>query len=109
MFWYVAAFGFVLTNLIHWFFNIYIVSNERIVDVDFLYLLYKKFSIAELTKIQDLSYTTSGILAAMFNYGNVYVQTAGEMPNIEFDRVPNPRRVVERIRDLAEEVGQEES
>ena len=33
--WYLATIGFVLTNFLHWFFNIYIVTNERIVDIDF--------------------------------------------------------------------------
>lgn len=102
MFWYLATFGFALASFIGWFFNIYIVTNERIVDIDFLYLLYKKFSEAELTKIQDIHYTSGGILATIFNYGNVVVETAGEMPNIEFEAIPFPEKVVETIRELTE-------
>lgn len=100
-FWYVATFGFILANFLYWFFNIYIVSNQRIVDIDFLYLLYKQFSQAELGRIQDITYTTGGIFAALFNYGNVYIQTAGELPNLEFEKVPHPDQVVETIRSLA--------
>ncbi len=102
MFWYLATFGFSLASFIKWFFNIYIVTNERIVDIDFYYLLYKKFAQAELTRIQDIQYTSGGILAAMFNYGNVRVQTAGESPNIDFDSVPHPEKVVETIREITE-------
>lgn len=102
MFWYLVTFGFMLASFIGWFFNIYIVTNERIVDIDFYYLLYKKFAQAELTKIQDINYTSGGILAAIFNYGNVVVETAGEEPNIEFESVPHPERVVETIRELTE-------
>jgi len=102
IFWYVATFGFALASFIGWFFNIYIVTNERVVDIDFFYLLYKKFSEAELLKIQDISYTSGGILAAIFNFGNVTVQTAGESPNLEFDSVPFPEKVVETIRSLTE-------
>jgi hypothetical protein len=101
-FWYLATFGFVLTNFLHWYFNIYIVTNERIIDIDFKFLLYKHFSQAELNKIQDISFTSSGIGATMFNYGNVNVQTAGETPTLEFEIVPHPQKVVETIRDLAE-------
>lgn len=103
-FWYLATFGFVLTNFLHWFFNIYIVTNERIIDIDFKFLLYKHFSQAELNKIQDISFTSSGIGATLFNYGNVNVQTAGETPTIEFEIVPHPQKVVEMIRDLAEKI-----
>lgn len=102
LFWYLATFGFALSSFIGWFFNIYIVTNERIVDIDFLYLLYKKFSQAELSKIQDINYTSGGVLAAMFNYGNVSVETAGEAPNLTFESVPFPEKVVETIRSLTE-------
>jgi hypothetical protein len=102
MFWYLATFGFALSSFIGWFFNIYIVTNERIVDIDFFYLLYKKFSQAELTKIQDINYTSGGILAAMFNFGNIVVETAGEAPNIDLELIPFPEKVVETIRGLME-------
>ncbi len=102
MFWYLATFGFALSSFIGWFFNIYIVTNERIIDIDFFYLLYKKFSQAELIKIQDINYTSGGILAAMLNFGNVVVETAGEAPNIDFELIPFPEKVVETIRGLTD-------
>jgi hypothetical protein len=102
LFWYVGTFGFILAKFLGWFFNIYIVTNERIVDIDFYYLLYKNFSQAELNKIQDLSFSSGGVFASLFNYGNVIVQTAGESPNLEFNKVPYPDRVVETIRNLTE-------
>lgn len=104
LFWYVGTFGFMLAKFLGWFFNIYIVTNERVIDIDFYYLLYKEFSQAELNKIQDISYSSGGIFATFFNYGNVRVETAGEMPNIEFDKVPNPEKVVETIRTLTEQI-----
>lgn len=102
LFWYLATFGFALASFIGWFFNIYIVTKERIVDIDFFYLLYKKFAEAELTKIQDINFTSGGVLAAMFNFGNVAVETAGEAPNINFELIPFPEKVVETIRGLTE-------
>jgi uncharacterized membrane protein YdbT with pleckstrin-like domain len=103
IFWYVMVFGFILAKFLGWFFNIYIVTNERVIDIDFYYLLYKKFSQAELNKIQDTSFETGGIVATFFNFGNVKVQTAGESPNLEFDKVPYPDQVVETIRRLTEQ------
>lgn len=102
VFWYVATFGFILSNFLYWFFNIYIVTNERVVDIDFLYLLYKRFSQAELSKIQDISFASGGILATIFDYGNVTIETAGEAPNLEFEKIPHPEKVVETIRSLAD-------
>jgi hypothetical protein len=99
-FWYVLTFGVALTSFLRWFFNIYIVTNIRIVDIDFLHLLYKEFSEARIEKIQDMSYKSGGILAAFFNFGNVLVETAGETPNIEFEAVPAPAKVVETISQM---------
>lgn len=100
--WYLVTVGFALVSFLHWFFNIYIVTNERVIDIDFQYLLFKRFSQAELERIQDISYTAGGIFATVFHYGNVYVQTAGEVPNLEFLAVPRPDKVVEKIRNLME-------
>ncbi len=101
-FWYVMTFGFGLMNFLRWFFNIYIVTDKRIVDIDFLHLLYKEFSEARLERIQDISYRSGGIFAAFFDYGDVDVQTAAEVPNIEFVAVPEPAQVVETISNLLE-------
>lgn len=107
LFWYLFTFGFILVSFLRWFFNIYIVTNERVVDIDFIHLLYKEFSEARLEKVQDLSYKTGGIFAAFFNFGDVAIQTAGELPNFEFNAVPRPDRVVQTISELVEKVKEE--
>lgn len=104
LFWYLFTFGFMLVSFLRWFFNIYIVTNERVVDIDFIHLLYKEFSEARLEKVQDLSYKTGGLFAAFFNFGDVAIQTAGELPNFEFDAVPRPERVIATISELVEKV-----
>lgn len=104
-FWYVVTFGFALMSFLRWFFNIYIVTDKRIVDIDFIHLLYKEFSEARLDRIQDISYKSSGIFSVFFDYGDAYVQTAGgDLPNIEFLAVPKPAKVVETISELLEKV-----
>lgn len=107
LFWYLFTFGFILMSFLRWFFNIYIVTNERVVDIDFIHLLYKEFSEARLEKVQDLSYKSGGLFAAFFNFGDVSIQTAGELPNFEFDAVPRPERVLQTISELVEKVKKE--
>lgn len=104
LFWYLATAGFALMSFLRWFFNIYIVTNERVVDIDFLHLLYKEFSEARLEDVQDINYKAGGIFAAFFNFGDVTIQTAGSLPNFEFDGVPKPDHVVQTISELAEKV-----
>lgn len=101
IFWYVAVFGILLAKFLYWYFNIFIVTNERIVDIDFINLLYKDVAEAQLSRVQDISYNQRGIFATMFNYGNVTIQTAGELPNFTFEIVPKPSDVVDIISDTA--------
>lgn len=37
--WYAALLFYVIQNFVLWFYNVYIVTNERLVDVDFLHLI----------------------------------------------------------------------
>jgi membrane protein YdbS with pleckstrin-like domain len=104
-FWYVVVFGFVVTSFLHWYFNIYIVTNQRIVDIDFIQLLYRKFSAASLNRIQDITYTQSGFIRTLFDHGDVYIQTAGTTDNFDFLDVPHPQNVVDTITKLLKVMG----
>ncbi len=101
IFWYTASFGVILAKFLHWFFNIFIVTNDRIIDIDFINLLYKDVAEAQLSRVQDISYNQKGIFGTMFNYGNVVIQTAGELPNFSFEIVPKPSEVVDIVSDAA--------
>lgn len=103
--WYLGTFGYAFTNFLHWYYNIYIVTNERVVDVDWISLLYKQLSSTQIERIQDVTYNQGGILDAFFDFGNVLIQTAGSEPNFEFDAVPKPNVVVKQINDLLEKKG----
>ncbi len=102
-FWYLGTFGFIIINFLFWFYNVNIVSTERIVDIDFIYLLYYEISSTVIEKIEDITYKRSGFFGAFFDYGNVYIQTAGAIPSIEFISIPKPSLVVKIITKLIQE------
>lgn len=90
LFWYVGLVGFFLINFLHWYFNIYILTNRRVIDIDFVGLLYKQFSATNLSNIEDITYKQTGFFSVFFNYGDVYIQTAGVEPNFEYTAVAKP-------------------
>lgn len=94
------AYYLVLTSLIKWFYSVYIITDERIIDVDFLSLIYKKVSDIKIDRIQEISYHMSGLIEAFFNYGSIKIQTASEQPSVEFEYVPRPQEVVTLINQL---------
>ena len=105
--WYLLVSAYVLESFFFWYFNVYIVTTERVVDIDFYNLIYKKVSDADLTKIQDVTYSMGGVLRTLLNYGDVDIQTAGELPNFDFAAVPKPDRVAKILQELREEEEQE--
>lgn len=98
--WYLITSGFVLEKVLSWLFNVYIVTNRRVIDIDFFNLIHKQVSYTELNKIQDITYSTGGVIGTLFNWGDVLIQTAGASPNFDFLKVPQPQQVVGKIKEL---------
>ena len=98
--WYLLTSAYALEGFLSWYFNVYFVTTMRIVDINFHNLVNKKVSDAEVTKIQDVSYTSSGFLGVMFNFGNVFIQTAADVQEFKFASVPSPEKVAKILDDF---------
>lgn len=100
VFFYILIFGFILIEFALWYFNIGLVTNKRVIDFDVHGILSKHVSETRLNLIEDVSYAQVGSIRTIFNYGDVIMQTAGTNPNFEFDRAPEPARIVRIIADM---------
>lgn len=98
--WYLVTAAYALENFLDWYFDVYFVTNMRIVDVEFTNLINKHVSGAIVDKVQDVTYTTSGVFRTIFDFGDVFIQTAAEVPEFDFFAVPSPGRVAKVIDDL---------
>lgn len=105
LFWYLATFAYAFVSFIMWYYNINIVTNQRVVDIDFVYLLVQEVTATRIEQIEDVTYKRAGSFATLFDYGNVFVQTAGTEVNIEFLSVPKPRQIGKIIIDLMGQAG----
>lgn len=100
IFYYSIILTYIFVNFINWYFNISLVTDKRVVDVDFSGLVYKNVAATKLTLLQDASYTQTGVIRSIFNYGDVLLQTAGSLENFDFHAVPFPERVVQIVEAL---------
>ena len=105
--WYLITIAFTFESFLNWFFSVFIVTDERIFDVDFINLIYREISEANIDQIQDVTTRMGGVVRTLFNYGDVYIQTASEIPRIEFEAVPHPDKVAKILRELRVEEEQE--
>src|SRR3990167_2089018 len=95
--WYLFVFGFAFYKFIFWYFNVYLVTNERIVDFDFRGILHKETAYANLNQIQDVTPKVVGFFGTFFHFGDVFIQTAASKPEFEFHAVENPDLVAKEI------------
>lgn len=105
--WYLFTFGYLLAKFMGWFFNIYIVTDERVVDVDFVNIFFRKISTAKIEEIQDVNTQSSGAMETFFGYGSLFIQTAAEVSQFEFTAIPNPDRVGKILNQLIDHEEQE--
>ena len=103
--WYLLTFSYILVNFLLWYFTVSIVTNERIVDIDFINILNKKFAATRIEKVEDVTTRRGGFVRVLFNYGDVIIQTAAKEHMFIFGDVPHPEKVVKIVNEL---MGKEE-
>lgn len=84
--------------------DIWVVTNQRIVDSLKRNWFHHRMSSADLVNVEDMSVDRGGVFATMFNFGNLICQTAGSRSNFVLSGIPEPTEVlalVDRSRDAA--------
>lgn len=100
LFYYLIIFSYAFISFLHWFYNVFIVTTERIVDIDYSDIVVHNMSQTKLNHIEDVTYTQSGFIPSFFNYGNLFVQTAGTEENFEAFSIPRPAEATDIITQL---------
>lgn len=98
--WYLATFTHAFINFLYWYFNVDIITNERVVDIDWKSITHREVTMALISKIQDVTPKQIGVLASIFDFGSVYIQTAGTEANIEFLNIPHSQLAVKKLQGL---------
>jgi len=105
--WFLLTLAFIMESFLSWYFNVNIITDERVIDIDFYNLIYKEISDAEIENIEDVTLIQGGVWQTLFNYGLVIIQTAAETPQFEFKDIPNPSLVVNVLKNMQLEEKQE--
>ncbi len=87
---------------IDYFFDVWIITNERVINIEQKGLFVRSVSELKFSRIQDVTSEVSGMIPTILNFGDVKVQTASEEDYFLFRRVPDPYHVkdviMERLR-----------
>ena len=90
-----------LYHFLIWFYDVYIITNIRIICVNQKSLFSREFVETDFEKIQDITYSINGIFATLFKYGTVKVHSSTGL-DVELSDLSDPDEIQEMIKNLAE-------
>lgn len=79
--------------------DIWIVTNERLIDVEQKGVFSREVSSLRFDRIQDITAEVDGVLATMLKFGDIKVQTAGDTNEFTITNIATPQHVVDTIND----------
>ncbi len=85
---------------VDFYFDVWIVTTHRVVDIEQLGLFNRNVSELEHSKVQDVTTEIHGFLPTLLNFGYVYIQTAGKKGRFIFKNVPHPDKIRKLIVEL---------
>lgn len=91
--YYLMMWLFFFASLVDYYLDVWIVTSERIIDIQQISLFRHVVAEQRIVRVQDVTSSVQGIIPTFLNYGNVNIQTAGEIERFVFEQVPNPEKV----------------
>lgn len=90
----IIFYGFVwivaFTIWLDYYLDIWIITDQRVIDVEQVGLFSRVVSEVDLEKIQDVTSEVHGALSTIFGFGDIYIQTAAEEKRFKMKSVPHP-------------------
>lgn len=74
-----------------------LVTDKSLVQIIQKTLFIRKVSRLSMSNVEDVNEEQRGVLASIFNFGTLTVQTAGTEDNFVFTLCPNPAGLADRI------------
>ena len=106
--YYLFIWLFFLNDFIDYHLDIWIVTDQRIINIEQEGLFNRVISSQSIERVQDVTSEVKGKVATFLDYGNVHVQTAGEEKRFEFEEVPHPSKITRIIQDIHDRVEERE-
>lgn len=87
----------------HYYLDLWIVTDRRIILVDQIHFFSRNVSVFRLERMQDIEFKVKGIIPTLLNFGTLKAQTAGaHESNFNSTGLPDPRglqSIIQRAMD----------
>jgi len=99
--YYLLIWTAIFYSLTMYTLDVWIVTNRRIIDSTQRGLFNRVVSELHLSRIQDISVSTRGVIQTILKFGDLQVQTAGADEKFKFLQIPNPEKVKNIIGNIS--------
>jgi hypothetical protein len=99
----IVALLIVMTMFTDYYLDTWIVTTERIINIEQLGLFSRVISTLHLNQVQDVTAETHGFFPTILTYGDVHVQTAGSRERFRFRNIDNPEVIKQTVVQLVED------
>ena len=87
--------------------DVWVLTNERIIDIIQSGLFHREIAEFKIDKIQDITVDVNGFLPTLFHYGNLQIETAGFQRKFLWKTVPRPQNIKNNILKTYDEFNRE--
>lgn len=101
--YYLSLCLFFYSYFTAFYLDIWIITNDRFIDIRQISLFARSVAETDLYQIQDVTSEVIGFFATIFQHGNVTIQTAGAVPKFIIHDAHRPDELRKLILDLAAE------
>lgn len=102
--WLIVVSMVTFTAWTHYYLDLWIVTDRRIIVIDQIHFFYRKINSFRLERLQDIKVSINGLLPTLLDFGTLRAQTAGAVEdNFRTDNLPRPRElqaIIQRAMDM---------
>lgn len=94
--WWLMIWVAAFNTFTRYFLNLWVLTNERIVDIKQRGFFNREVSSLLLNRVQDVTIDTEGLMPSLLDFGDIHVQSAGASERFVMRGIPLPMQ----MRDL---------
>jgi len=92
--WSLVTLMAAFTAWTHYYLDLWIITDRRIIVVDQIHFFNRNVSIFRLERLQDIEFYIKGLVPTLLNFGTIKAQTAGAREsNFMTKGLPDPRQL----------------
>lgn len=101
--------SYFMMHVIFWYLDAWLIMPTGLIDIQLVSLFNRRIAELNWGQVQDVRVAIRGVLANLFNFGDVTVQSAGRQGVFELRSIPHAHEVAKMIIELSSASRREES